>query len=379
MDSMPPGTFLFLITGVLAIIVLGGLTMLQAGLVRANAAATQCLMSIASVAICLIVYQLVGGWFGLPTGMPREEARFFGAVMTAVAALVVSGAVGERIMLWPFLIFILAFSAVICPLQFLIARELQPIGFRDLAGASYVHMTGGAAALAGVMLLGPRAGRYANNLAVPFPGSNIPLAALGAFLVWCGWFGLCAGAGAMLSASLFINIALAGAAGALTALFYAAWRFNKPDITIVINGLVAGLVAVSAAADEFSQLTAVITGGAGGVVCAFLITLLDQYKADDPSGAIPAHLGAGALGVLAAGIFGSGGGLAQLLGIILIGGVSGGVSYGVWFLIRRAFGLRCSEKADRHGLDMDELGLEAYPDFSIRTAGRPDIANLDEY
>jgi Amt family ammonium transporter len=239
-------------------------------------------------------------------------------------------------------------------------------------------MTAGCAAATGIYILGPRAGRYApDGKPIPFPGSNIPMAALGLWLVLTGWPGLAGLQGLNAMAHGFMTLLLGGAAGCIGAYIYASYRFKKPDVTIVINGTVAGLVSVSGAADMFSPIMAALVGAAGGVLCAYIIPRLDKYRFDDPIGIVPVHLAGGIWGTLIAGIHANI--FSQIAGLVITLGFAGLISAGGWIVLRRVLGLRCSARAERHGLDMEAVGLEAYPDFPIRTAGRPDITQIDKY
>jgi Amt family ammonium transporter len=352
-----------------------GFSMMNIGLSRAHASATLCLTSLGAFAFSIIAYHFVGQIF-----MPYPGSEYFPLAMAVFSSSIILGAMAERIKIWPCLLFAGFFSAFVFPVLGGWAWNgwLADLNFHDIAGASVIHVTAGCAALTGSLIMGPRAGRYAKDgRPIPFGGSNIPLATLGAFLVCVGWVGMTTGQGLYDSSSAFTNILLGGGGGVIGAILFTTWRYNKPDTTIIINSLIAGMVSVSAGADIFWPIFAVFLGGAGGILCAYVIPLMDRYKLDDPVGVIPVHLGGGILGTIAV-VF-TGHIIGQLIGLLVILVIAGGASAAIWIGIRRTVGLRCSSRAERHGLDMEAVGLEAYPDFPIRTAGRPDITQIDLY
>ena len=387
---------LTLLCGMMAIMAAAGFTMLNAGLCRAHASASICLMGFGGCAIAAIAFYFLGhnlmyrnvgdysvmGSFGFFYSQRDDSASewFFRMAQAALASTIVLGALAERVKITPYLLFTAVFAAVIFPIPGAWVWGggwLNQIGFHDYGGSAVIHLAAGCAALAGIYYVGPRAGRYApDGKPIPFPGSNIPLATLGAFLVFMGWPGIVAGHGDVDVGVVFMNAALAGAGGCVATLVYVNLRYPKPDVTIVINGAIAGLVAVSAGVDAYSPFFAMLVGCVGGVLCAYVIPLLDQRKLDDPVGVVPVHLVGGAWGTLA-GVF-VGNPFGQLLGFVLIAAFSGGLSVLTWRGLKK-FGVRCADRSLRHGVDVCELGLEAYPDFPVRTAGRPDITQIDKF
>ncbi len=398
-DTLP--ILMLLVSGLFVLLAAAGFAMLNTGLSRAHASATLCLTSIGTFAISALAFYILGanimyhnvtpgGFFGSfsffyqgkPGGTGAEEARwFFHLSLAVLASSIILGALTERIRAWPYMAFAAIFSAIIYPLEGSWSWGggwLSSLGFHDYAGSAVIHMAAGCAALTGSYIMGPRAGRYApDGRPIPFSGSNIPLASLGALLIWIGWFGLNGGHGSSDLAHAFINTVLGGAGGAFAALIYVTWRYNKPDPTIIINALLAGLVSVSGGADIFVPIAAMLAGAVGGVLCAYTIPLLDKYKIDDPVGVIPVHLVAGMWGTFAVII--SGNVLGQIAGLLATLLFTGCASALGWIFLKRTLGLRCTARAERHGLDMEAVGLEAYPDFPIRTAGRPDITQIDKY
>ncbi|MCC7305229.1 MAG: ammonium transporter [Alphaproteobacteria bacterium] len=388
-------TFMLLLCGVFVLLAGAGMTMLKTGLTRAHTSATLCLMDIGTCCIAVLTFYLLGNYLMGAKAMDATAAPqalwFFNAALSVFAALIVSGAVAERIRIWPYFLFIAFFSGILWPLLAGWSWGggwLGGIGsgFKDLGGSAVIHVAAGCAALAGSYILGPRAGRYGpDGHAVPFPGSNIPLAAIGFFVLWAGWLALCGGRGLLETASaeamglLFTNILLAGAAGGMAALAHVVLHHAKPDITIIINGALAGLVSVAGGADLYTPFLAILIAAIGSVICCHLIPLLDKRKIDDPVGTIPVHLAGGIWGTLAVALFATGDFVAQVVGLVAIGGVALAGSAAVWLVIKNTLTLRCSERAERHGVDMDEVGVEAYPDFSPRTAGRPDITQIERF
>lgn len=416
-------SFMFLICGAFVMWMAAGFAMLEAGLVRAQNTAAICLKNVALYSIAGIMYYLVGynlmytnvgdagliGTFSFlydPSAaevalMAAEEGAdeiaaaaevynnssysvmsdwFFQMVFVATAASIVSGTVAERMKLWPFLMFVVVLTAIIYPIQGAWTWGggwLYERGFSDFAGSTIVHSAGGWAALMGAIILGPRAGKYdAEGRVMPIPGSNLPLATLGTFILWLGWFGFNGGsvlavgsAKAVTSMSLvFANTNLAAAAGCLAAMAYASIRFGKPDLTLVLNGALAGLVAITAGPDVASPLTAILIGGIGGVLCCVAIPFFDRLKIDDVVGALSVHLVAGIWGTLAVAIFNGGDFVTQLTGIVAIGAFVSVASGLVWMVLKYTVGIRVDERVERLGLDRAEVGLDAYADFEIRQA-----------
>ena len=362
-----------------ALIVLGaaGSVMMATGLSRAHASATQCLIGMGVFAVSAIAFHLLGHFFMYG----RMESDFLPLAVAVFAASIIPGSLTERVHIWPLFIFTFFFSAFLFPVAGAFTwggTWLKDLGFHDFAGATVIHVAAGCAALTGSYIMGPRAGRYApDGRPIPFPGSNIPLATAGVFLVLAGCLGLVAGHSLPEMSKAYTNIMMGAAGGVVAALMYVTWNHTKPDTTIVMNALVAGLVAVSAGADLFSPFFAVLVGAVGGVLCAFIVPRMDRYKFDDPAGIIPAHLAAGIWGTLAV-VF-AGHIVGQIAGLVLTMIITGGGSAVVWLFLKRVMGLRCSGRAERHGLDMEAVGLEAYPDFPVRTTGRPDITQIDKF
>lgn len=406
-------TFSFLVTGFLVMFMAAGFAMLEAGLVRTKNTATILLKNIALYSIAGIMYYLVGyslmyvdvgGWIGSfsllynPSDaeialIGAEEATdemvaavvgngysvmsdwFFQMVFVATAASIVSGTLAERIKLWPFLIFVVVLTAIIYPIQgswtwgqgWLYAR-----GFSDFAGSTIVHSVGGWAALTGAIILGARKGKYGTDGRInPIPGANLPLATLGTFILWLGWFGFNGGSQLALGSALdatamsivFVNTNLAAAAGVVAAMLATQLIYKKVDLTMALNGALAGLVSITAGPDLQNHLLALIVGGIGGLIVVFAVPLLDKLKIDDVVGAIPVHLFAGIWGTLAVAIFGSGSFVEQVIGILAIGAFVSVSSAIVWFALKVTVGIRVSEEEEHLGLDKAELGLEAYPEF----------------
>jgi Amt family ammonium transporter len=415
-------SFMFLICGGFVMWMAAGFAMLEAGLVRAQNTAAICLKNIVLYSLAGIMYYLVGynlmyvdvGGAGLigslsflyePSAaeaalMAADEGAealaaaevynnstysvmsdwFFQMVFVATAASIVSGTVAERMKLWSFLIFVVILTGIIYPIQGAWTWGggwLTEKGFSDFAGSTIVHSVGGWAALTGAIILGPRTGKYGEDGRVlPIPGCNLPLATLGTFILWLGWFGFNGGsvlalgsAKAATSMSLvFVNTNMAAAAGCVAAMAYASIRFGKPDLTMVLNGALAGLVAITAGPDVASPLTAMLIGAIGGVLCCIAIPMFDKLKIDDVVGALSVHLVCGIWGTLAVAIFGDASFVTQLTGIVAIGAFVSVTSGIVWIILKYTIGVRVDERDERLGLDKVEVGLEAYPDFEIKQA-----------
>ncbi len=400
-------TFMFLVTGVLVMWMGAGFSMLEAGLVRSKNVTMQLTKNIALFAIAAIMYYLVGynlmypgdawtvtniiGSFGTavlePVGLAGAEPDltyasvgsdfFFQLMFTATTASIVSGTLAERIKLWPFLIFTVILTAFIYPLEgswkwgggFLD----KDWGFLDFAGSTVVHSAGGWAALAGAIILGPRLGKYKNGQTVPIVGSNLPLAALGTFILWMGWFGFNGGSQLYMNTAgnvadisrIFANTNAAAAGGAIAALILSQLMFKKPDLTMALNGALAGLVSITAEPLMPSLGLATVIGIIGGVIVVFAIPFLDKLKIDDAVGAIPVHLFAGIWGTLAVLLSNPAATFAgQLVPILIVGAFVFGVSLVVWLALKVTMGIRVSEEDEYVGLDIAELGMEAYPEFT---------------
>ena len=406
-------TFSFLFSGALVMWMAAGFAMLESGLVRSKNTATICLKNIALYSIAGILYYLVGynimyvdvgSFMGsisflynpseaeltLLGAVEATEAMvaavvdnsnsvgsdwFFQMVFVATAASIVSGTVAERIKLWPFLIFVVVLTAIIYPIQGSWTWGggwLSEMGFSDFAGSTIVHSVGGWAALTGAFILGARKGKYGPNGQVnPIPGANLPLATLGTFILWLGWFGFNGGsqlalgsaADATWMAIVFTNTNLAAAGGVVAAMLMTQIMYKKVDLTMALNGAIAGLVSITAGPDLTNHLMSIIVGGIGGVLVVIAIPLLDRLRIDDVVGAISAHLVAGIWGTLAVGIFGSGDLGVQIIGIVAIGAFVVVTSSIVWLALKYTMGIRASEEDEDMGLDSAELGLEAYPEF----------------
>ena len=410
-------SFSFLVCGALVMFMAAGFAMLESGLVRARNTATICLKNIALYSIAGLMFYLIGydlmytgvdgGVIGSlqllynPSGLElalinaddkgRDAALaalmkaetgyasmsdwFFQMVFVATAASIVSGALAERIKVWAFLVFVVVLAGAVYPMIGAWtwgSGWLAGMGFSDFAGSTIVHSTGGWAALAGALILGARKGKYGPNGRInPLPGANIPLATLGTFVLWLGWFGFNGGSQLALGSALdaaamaivFVNTNLAAAAGVVAAMALTQILYRKIDLTLTLNGAIGGLVAITAGPDLQNHLLAIVVGGIGGVLVVFAVPLLDKLRIDDVVGAIPAHLVAGIWGTLAVGIFGSGDFLAQAIGVVAVGAFVMAVSAVVWFAIRTIMGLRIDEEGERLGLDQTELGIEAYAEF----------------
>ncbi|MCY3985548.1 MAG: ammonium transporter [Candidatus Dadabacteria bacterium] len=300
----------------------------------------------------------------------------FQAMFAATAATIVSGAVAERIKLSSFLIFATIFVAIVYP----VAGSwkwgggwLDQMGFYDFAGSTLVHSVGGWGGLVGAYLLGPRVGKYLASGAVrPIPGHSLPLLAIGVFLLWMGWFGF--NGGSVLSADpelislVIVTTSLAAAAGALGASFMSWGVFKYPDLTMALNGVLAGLVGITAGADVVSPIESVIIGLVAGVIVVFAVSFFDKIKIDDPVGAISVHLVCGIWGTLAVGIFGGPdfSVMTQLIGVLAYGVFTVVCCFIIFYVIKMIMGIRVSEDEERKGLDITEHGMESYPDFQAR-------------
>ena len=400
-------TFYFLICGALVMWMAASFSMLEAGLVRAKNTAEILTKNIVLYAVASIMYLLIGYYimYSSPDGgilpslgfligdenavdvvaaggedAPYYSTRadfFFQVVFAATCMSVVSGAVAERMKLWAFIAFAVVMTGVIYPVQGFWkwgGGFLDAAGFLDFAGSGLVHMAGASAALAGVLLLGPRKGKYGPNGQInAIPGANLPLATLGAFILWMGWFGFNGGSQLKMStiedanavAQVFTNTNMAAAGGLVAALITARLLFGKSDLTMVLNGALAGLVAITAEPLTPSALQSVLIGGVGGVLVVFSILGLDKLKLDDPVGAISVHGVVGMWGLLAVPLtnadatFG-----AQLLGLVSIFAWVFIASLIVWGILKAVMGLRVSEEEEYEGVDVVECGLEAYPEFT---------------
>ncbi|MGH1576827.1 ammonium transporter [Planktotalea sp.] len=400
-------TLLFLIGGFLVFFMAAGFAMLEGGLVRSKNVTMQmtknvALFSLATIAYWAFGYNLMyplGSWAveGVLSGVfgpgvleavgidlagadDGEYAStgsdfFFQLMFCAATASIVSGALAERIKLWPFLVFVVILTGVIYPFQASWkwgGGFLDEAGFLDFAGSTVVHSVGGWAALAGALILGPRIGKYKDGRTVPMPGSNLALATLGTFILWMGWFGFNGGSQLAMGSvgdiadvsRIFSNTNAAAAGGAIVALILTQVMYKKPDLTMVLNGALAGLVSITAEPLTPSLGMATLIGGIGGVIVVFGVPFLDKLKIDDVVGAIPVHLFAGIWGTIAVVLTNGDASLGtQLYSIVVVGIFTFVASGVVWFILKAIMGIRVSEEDEITGLDMSELGMEAYPEF----------------
>jgi len=408
-------TFSFLIHGVLVMFMAAGFAMLESGLVRSKNTATICLKNIALYSIAGIMFYLIGynlmyvdvgsyiGSFKLlynpsdaevaligagdkatpkmvtdaisANGYSKPSDWFFQMVFVATAASIVSGTVAERIKFWPFMIFVVVLAGFIYPIQASWVWGggwLDKMGFSDFAGSTLVHSTGGWAALTGAIILGARRGKYGPDGSVrALPGANIPLATLGTFILWFGWFGFNGGSQLAMGSALdvtnisivYVNTNLAAAAGVVAAMILAQVMYGKVDVSLALNGAIGGLVAITAGPDLQNHAIALIVGGVGGALVIIAVPIIDKMKIDDVVGAISAHLVAGIWGTLCVGIFGGGSIVTQLIGIIAIGAFVSLVSAVTWYALKVTVGIRVDEEDEVLGLDKAECGMEAYPEF----------------
>ena len=409
-------TFYFLICGALVMWMAAGFSMLEAGLVRAKNTTeiltkNVMLFSIASISYLVVGYDIMygGGLFlsgidggdtlvadalaasaeaGFEGGAVYSSASdfFFQVVFVATAMSIVSGAVAERMKLWAFAAFAIVMTAFIYPMEgawtwggadVFGMYNLGEIGFLDFAGSGIVHMAGAAAALAGVILLGARKGKYGPNGEVrPIPGANLPLATLGTFILWMGWFGFNGGSvlklGDMASANavamVFLNTNTAAAGGVVAALIVAKLMFGKADLTMILNGALAGLVAITAGPDTPTPVMATIIGAVGGVLVVLSIVFMDKVKIDDPVGAISVHGVVGLWGLLAVPLTNADASFsAQIIGAATIFVWVFVTSFIVWSILKMVMGIRVTEEEEAEGVDLVECGMEAYPEFSSNT------------
>ena len=305
-----------------------------------------------------------------------RDNLFFQLMFCATTASIVSGAMAERVKLWPFLLFTVVLTGIIYPIEASWqwgGGWLSELGFSDFAGSTLVHAAGGFAALAGVLILGPRIGKYKDGRVVPMPGSNLALATLGTFILWLGWFGFNGGsqlalgteADANAVAIIFANTNMAAAAGSIVALILTQLLYKKPDLTMTLNGALAGLVSITAGPLDPTLFGALWIGAIGGVIVVVVVPLLDKLKIDDVVGAIPVHLVAGFWGTLAVPFYTEGTSFStQIIGFAAIGAFVFVVSAVFWLILKATMGIRPSAEDEINGLDKAELGMEAYPEFA---------------
>jgi Amt family ammonium transporter len=375
-----------------------GFSMLEAGLVRSKNTTEILTKNIALYAIACIMYMVCGyaimypelgstflagitgnGVEGGDTYAPSADF-FFQVVFVATAMSIVSGAVAERMKLWAFLAFAVAMTAFIYPMEGRWTWGGEPVfglfslSLVDFAGSGIVHMAGAAAALSGVLLLGARKGKYGKNGEInAIPGANLPMATLGTFILWMGWFGFNGGSVLQTStvdtanavAIVFLNTNAAAAGGAIAAMLLARILFKKADLTMILNGALAGLVTITAGPDTPTPLLATLFGALGGIVVVFSILAFDKIKIDDPVGAISVHGVCGLLGLLLVPITNADATLlGQLGGAVTIFVWVFGASFIVWAILKAAMGIRVTEEEEYEGVDMAECGMEAYPEFT---------------
>jgi len=393
-------TLLFLIAGFLVMFMAAGFAMLEAGMVRTKNVSMQLIKNIALYSIATIMFWLIGynlmydgvdgGFLGSftpkaipdPANDPGDYSTasdfFFQLVFCATTASIVSGTIAERVKLWPFLIFVVVLTGVFYPITGSWqwgGGWLAEMGFSDFAGSTIVHSVGGWAALAGALLIGARKGKYTSDGKIhPIPGSSMPLATLGTFILWLGWFGFNGGsqlaAGTIEDVSavsrIFVNTNMAAAGGVVVAMLLTQVLYKKVDLTMALNGALAGLVSITAEPLTPSLPFALIIGGIGGAIVVISVPLLDRLKIDDVVGAIPVHLLAGIWGTLVVPLTNPGANLGtQIVGIVAIGLFTFVASAVVWLILRAVTGLRVGEEEEANGLDMTEIGVEAYPEFGV--------------
>lgn len=402
-------TLLFLIGGFLVMWMAAGFAMLEAGLVRSKNVSMQCLKNIGLYSLAGIMFWVTGynlmytdvaSWIGtfgpygmqavgeadVETGYSVASDWFFQMVFCATTASIVSGTIAERVKFWPFMIFVAVLTGFIYPITG--SWEwgtgwLDQRGFSDFAGSTLVHSVGGWAALAGALIIGPRMGRYVNGRVTVMPGSSIPLATLGTFILWLGWFGfngasqLAMGTIGDVSdvSKIFVNTNMAAAGGVVTAIILTQLLYKKIDVTMALNGALAGLVSITAEPLAPSVPASILIGSIGGVIVVFAVPLLDKLKIDDVVGAIPVHLLAGIWGTLIVawntqsevdGVTLSVGAQlgVQALGVVAIGAFTFVLSAIVWTMLKFTIGVRPSEEDELLGMDIAEVGVEAYPEFA---------------
>ena len=408
-------SLLFLVGGFLVFWMAAGFAMLEAGLVRSKNVTMQLTKNIALFSIAAILYFVVGyglmypgapadgvypeawivtGYIGAIAPAALEAVGvdpaavvdisyatvgsdfFFQLMFCATTASIVSGTLAERIKLWPFLAFTVVLTGFIYPIQASWkwgGGWLNEMGFLDFAGSTVVHSVGGWAALVGAIILGPRLGKYTKDgRTVPMPGSNLALATLGTFILWLGWFGFNGGSQLAMGSvgdvadisRVFVNTNMAAAGGSIAALFATQMLYKKPDLTMILNGALAGLVSITAEPLTPSIGAAALIGAVGGVIVVFAVPFLDKLKIDDVVGAVPVHLFAGVWGTLAVVLTNGDASLVtQVISILVVAAFTIIASAVVWLVLKAVMGLRVDAEAEQKGLDIAELGMEAYPEF----------------
>ncbi len=414
-------TFSFLIWGALVMWMCAGFTMLEAGSVRTKNASVICLKNIGLYAIASIAYlvlgynlmyvdvdQLIGTltlFYGsssteislldgsekavesvISSGYSTMSDWFFQMVFVATTASIVSGTLAERVKLWSFFLFILVLTALIYPVVGAWTWGggwLDGMGFKDFAGSTIVHSTGGWAALAGALVIGARKNKYRKDGTVKStPPSNVPFVTLGVFILWLGWFGFNGGSQLALGSAsdavamsiVLVNTNLAAAAGVLVALSISRPIFGRVDLLSVLNGAIGGLVAITAGPDMIHHGWAILIGGIGGLVCTVSMKLLERWRVDDVVGAVSAHLFAGVWGTIAVCLTSEVNIFTQLTGILSVGAFVFGTSYLLWLILSKTIGCRVTYTVEELGQDSAELGIEAYPEFVLM----PDMEESNE-
>lgn len=412
-------TFYLLMSGALVMWMAAGFAMLEAGLVRAKNTTEILTKNVVLYAIACVMYMLCGYnimypaeavnsvWPGIDFLLGNTDNTaaeviavngdtdadnnkvyskmadfFFQVVFVATAMSIVSGAVAERMKLWAFLLFAVVMTGFIYPMQGFWkwgGGFLDELGFYDFAGSGVVHLCGASAALAGVLLLGARKGKYGENGAIfPIPGCNMPLATLGTLILWLGWFGFNGGSELIISniseantvAKVFVNTNAAAAGGVVAALITAHFMFGKADLSMTLNGALAGLVAITADPASPSPLLATIIGVIAGVLVVFAIVGMDKIRLDDPVGALSVHGVTGIWGLIAVPLSNAEATLVhQLIGVVTIFSFVFITSLLTWYLIKSLMGIRVSEEEEYHGVDYSECGMEAYPEFTDTSKG----------
>ena len=407
-------SFSFLVWGALVMWMCAGFTMLEAGSVRTKNASVICLKNIGLYSIAGLTFYMIGynvmyvgvedgGWFGsfrflygssadevallqgqeealaavVENGYATMSDWFFQMVFVATTASIVSGALAERVKLWSFFVFIAVLTAIIYPIVGSWTWGggwLAAMGFQDFAGSTIVHSTGGWAALAGALVVGPRKGKFRKDGSIkPTPPSNVPAVTLGVLILWLGWFGFNGGSqlalggavDAVAVSNILANTNLAAAAGVMAAIGLSRPILGRIDLLAGLNGAIAGLVAITAGPDIVDHYWAIIIGAIGGAILVIGLGVLERLKVDDVVGAIPAHLFAGVWGTLAVCIAAGGNLVAQLVGIVAVGIFVFAASMVTWLIIDRTMGARISNLVEDLGQDVAELGIEAYPEFVL--------------
>ncbi len=376
-------TFFALFAFVLIIFMVPGFAMLEAGLVRTKNVTAVLMMNtmiyvVGSMAFLLLGYKVAFGGFGSDS-MSQWAAFLFQMAFVGKVVNIMSGGISERAKVVPMVLFTILMSAIIYPIVVnwnwgsdMLSGTILDLNMYDLAGSTVIHSTGGWALLAAILVIGNRRGRYKNGKVKVIPASNIPLVALGAFLLWIGWFGFNGGSvGAIASkesanavALTVMNTNTAGLAGAIIVGIIGYIQYKKLDITMVLNGALGGLVAITAGADLFDIYTPILIGAIGGILVVLFVPFFDKLKLDDPVGALSVHLVNGIWGTLAVGIFSDKSFMAQLKGVVVVGVFAFVVSFIVIYIINKILPIAADEEEQLEGLDSVECGIESYPEFT---------------